>query len=83
MNKTSLPEDGNKQIDQQYVSDEQVDAKQYRCRPFDAVDHRVVVVHLLTYVVCMGHTRRVAYVATYVNATQRDISLFKRLTLLQ
>jgi len=59
-----LPEDGDEKIEQQYVSNEQVDAEQYRCRPLDARDLCIVVVHLLTDVILMCHTRRVAYVAT-------------------
>ena len=50
-----LPEDSNEKVEQQYVSDEQVDTKQYRCRPLDAVDICAVVSHLLTYVVSMSN----------------------------
>ena len=60
-----LPEDSNKKIQQQYGGYEQVDTKQYRCRPLNAVDNCAIVMHLLTYVIYVIHTGCVAYLASY------------------
>jgi len=60
----ALPEDGNEKVEQQNVGNEQVDSKQHWRRPLHAVDLRVIVVHQLTSVGLVRHTRHVAHLTT-------------------